>query len=270
MCIPGNPSPSKTPNLRGSPSGSLMYQTLPSTLPLYRATSRKTKWGQVLTGEGSHFTNGGRFNFIGQPAIYASDDPIVAISELAFYQAKTWQGKIGETRSPSGSTFPLVSGHRLWCFSLISATQIVDLLDDNSKINFSFSRLPLVNCGQAYGGTRELANDIRAYPDPKKPVALGLRAPSVRSLGSHMVPTQIVLFPRPGAHSATKIERCELTIEFLDDQANPARPDSQDIAWDRPRFRIEPGIGLATLLSDCRGGNPIPRGVWESITIRFV
>ena len=111
---------------RGSAIGVSMYHNpLASTL-YYRVTRRGTRNSGVLSGMGSYYTLGGRYHRPHQRTVYASDDALVSITEMAFYQALEWQERIGGGRlgtpiplpKPAPPTYPLVSSHWLWCFTL--------------------------------------------------------------------------------------------------------------------------------------------------------
>src|SRR6266853_1265522 len=103
----------------------MLHTPLPGTL-FYRVTDRGRSWADVLTGAGSYFSFGGRYNRIQQRTVYAAVDPLVAIAEYAFHQAVDLQESVGggplSVHPPSAPPgLPLVSEHFLWCFTLQNA-----------------------------------------------------------------------------------------------------------------------------------------------------
>ena len=248
-----------------------MHEGLLPQVPLYRATIRGRSWGELLKGEGAYYTNGGRYNAIDQLTVYASDDPVVAISECCYYEARAAQSAIGNNFHPHPSTYPLVSENILWCFTLVYPVMLIDLLSPLARKAFSYGRSILTIPSHDYGATQHLASTIRGYPNPAKPIAGGLRAPSARAVNPHGAATQIVLFPRMGREiKAVKIERCNLTVQFLDDAGKPVTTETEYIDWSNPRIQIHGGNNAASLISGCLGGASIPRLSWQTIPIRFV
>lgn len=66
-----------------------MYYAISPATPLYRVTSLHETWPNPLGGLGAYYTHG-RYNGPHQQTVYASDDPLVVITEAAFYQALEW------------------------------------------------------------------------------------------------------------------------------------------------------------------------------------
>jgi RES domain len=79
-----------------------MYVTLPVGTTLYRATSRNTRKPAVLAGQRAFHGRqyGGRYNASRQTAVYTASDPLVALTERAFYEALTWQDTLATTMLP--------------------------------------------------------------------------------------------------------------------------------------------------------------------------
>ncbi len=94
-----------------------MYYSPAAGTRLYRVTSPDTAWPTPLLGRGAYYTHGGRYNRVGQATVYCSEDPLVVITEAAFYQSLEWQHRISGQRL-SAMTYPLISDHILWCFTL--------------------------------------------------------------------------------------------------------------------------------------------------------
>ena len=114
-----------------------MFHTPAAGTLFYRVTRRGTKPTSVLSGMGSYFTLGGRYHGPQQRTVYASDDALVSITEMAYYQALEWQERIGGGRTgtpiplpkPAPPTYPLVSPHLLWCFTLTAPPLVIDVDD---------------------------------------------------------------------------------------------------------------------------------------------
>jgi len=247
-----------------------MHEDLPAHVYLYRATLRTGTWRKLLEGKGAYFTNVGRYNVTHQPTVYASDDPLVAISEHCYYQAREAQRLIGSSISPRSPKFPLVSKHYLWCFTLTDPIKLIDLRSPIAQKTFSYSPSLLTIPSHDYQATQKLANDIRTYPSAAKPFAQGMRAPSVRTLSPNGVATQIVLFPRLTKIKAFEVECCDLTVEFLDHAKNPVTDQTESIDRADPRFQLQGGKKASPLISDCLAGASIPRDSWQTIHVRFV
>ena len=75
-----------------------MYYTLNAGARLYRVTATNTDWPTPLLGQGAFFNHGGRFNRAAQATVYCSEDPLVVITEQAFYQALDWHRAISSQR----------------------------------------------------------------------------------------------------------------------------------------------------------------------------
>ena len=76
-----------------------MFHTPAAGTLFYRVTRRGTKPPSVLSGMGSYYTLGGRYHRPHQRTVYASDDALVSITEMANYQALEWQERIGGGRA---------------------------------------------------------------------------------------------------------------------------------------------------------------------------
>ncbi|MCI0462246.1 MAG: RES family NAD+ phosphorylase [Gemmataceae bacterium] len=174
-----------------------MYHPIGQGTPLYRVTSLSEAWPNPLLGLGAYFTQGGRYNRPQQQTVYTSDDPLVAITEAAFYQALNWHRRLALHRFLPVA-YPLESEHWLWCFTLDPAPPVIDLLHANAQHAFPHPPHLLLTPSQQYEGTQGLADHIRAYLPPDgsaHPRPEGLRAPSVRTphRGTFQ-PAQFVLF----------------------------------------------------------------------------
>ena len=155
----------------------------------YRVTRHGLRPSSVLSGMGSYYTLGGRYHRPQQRVVYASDDVLVSVTEMAYYQALEWQERIGSGRAgtpmprprPAPPSYPLVSSHVLWCFTLSEPPVVIDVDDPGTYATFQHAAIEILNPGQAYETTQELADRIRAFTAPDHPRPQGIRAPSVRT-----------------------------------------------------------------------------------------
>ena len=72
-----------------------MFHTPAAGTFFYRVTRRGMRPPSVLSGMGSYYTLGGRYHRPHPRTVYASDDALVSITEMAYYQALEWQERIG-------------------------------------------------------------------------------------------------------------------------------------------------------------------------------
>ena len=61
----------------------------------YRATKRLWSWPDVLSGAGAYFSHGGRYHRVHQKTVYASEDPLVSITEYTFHVAIDLHESVG-------------------------------------------------------------------------------------------------------------------------------------------------------------------------------
>jgi hypothetical protein len=181
-----------------------MYYTLGAGARLYRVTSPNTAWPTLLRGEGAYFTHGGRYNRAGQATVYCSEDPVVVITEAAFYRALEWQYRIS-VQQFHPMTYPLVSDHTLWCFTL-------DPPGANQARPESV-KAPAVRMRKKY--------NFQPFQ-----LALFVMDPSIQV---------------PYPNRATLVDQWPLRLEF--EQAKPRQPVSGttvEIDWTAPRFQLGP------------------------------
>jgi RES domain-containing protein len=72
----------------------MLHTPAPGTL-FYRVTDPGQPWSEVLSGAGSYFSVGARYNRAHQRTVYAAEDPLVSISECPFHVAVDLQRMIG-------------------------------------------------------------------------------------------------------------------------------------------------------------------------------
>jgi RES domain len=110
-----------------------MFHVLPAGARLYRATDIGRTWQDVVSGVGSYFTTGGRFNRVQQRTVYASTQALVSIAESAAHIAvDRWQPRIGRgflgvLPALTAPVPPLVSEHWLWEFTVDTDMQLIDV-----------------------------------------------------------------------------------------------------------------------------------------------
>jgi RES domain len=255
-----------------------MFQTLGAATVYYRVTGKDTRPSGVLSGMGSYYTRGGRYHRPHQRTVYASDDALVAITEMAYYQALEWRDRIGGGRTttpvpmlrPSPPIFPLVSSHALWCFTLAAPPTVIDLDDLIAFATFQHAPVEILNPGQAYETTQALADRIRTFTDPHRPRPGGIKAPSVRTPASGgYQPAQYALFVMAGRKLSGQIAwRADLTLEFLDPAGNPVGRTTREVAWTRPRFQLGSLTAPIPAFTPRPGSRPYQAGRWYPIEIR--
>ena len=111
---------------------------------LYRVTSSDTVWPNPLKGEGAYYLpkEGNRYNLVDQLTVYCAEDPLVAISEGAFYQGMQWQHDIAYSRMKA-MTYPLLSEHRFWAFQIDPLPAVLDLENDAAGLLFRYRTVRL-------------------------------------------------------------------------------------------------------------------------------
>ena len=225
-----------------------MFHTPAAGTLYYRVTLKGTRSSSVLSGMGSYHTVGGRYHRPHQRTVYASDDALVSITEMAYYQALEWRERIGGGRTrtpnpmprPAPSKYPLTSTHSLWAFTLKAPPSVIDVDDPNAYTTFQHAPIEILNPGQAYETTQSLADRIRAFTHLHHPRAEGIKAPSVRTpaAGGHQ-PSQCALFVMGGwTLKGRVVLRADLTLEFLDQAGKPVSRATREVAWTRPRFLL--------------------------------
>jgi hypothetical protein len=272
-----------------------MYYPLAAGARLYRVTGRGENWPTPLHGLGAYFTKGGRYNYATEPTVYCAEDPLVAIAEAAFYEALEWQARISSHRLNPVS-YPFLSNHKFWCFSLDPAPAIIDLEHPQAIAQFQHTPHMLLNLGfnpargphvpgqplaRDYFGTQDLAKDVRGHtpppgaPDPRPE---GIKAPAIRVRRvSDYRPHQLALFVlhaavhTPYDQRADLISKCELQLEFL--QSDPREAvtiRTVDIDWCRPRFRLRgPGASAIPAFVHRPGARSYRPNRWYDLRIRF-
>jgi hypothetical protein len=258
-----------------------MFHLLAAGTRLYRVTDIGRTWQDVVSGVGSYFTTGGRYNRVQQRTVYAASDPLVALAEGAVHKAiDHWQPRIG--RGPLGvqpalpaPVPPLVSEHWLWCFRLNADRQLVDVESPAARGTFGHRLYELLNPSDAYRATADLADAIRLHPHPQVPNGMvdGILAPSVRTPPvRRYVPRQHVLFVPPNqlAISAALVRRWRMTLEFADDAGQSVNANTRVIDWANPWFRLSHNPAPVPAFAQRPSARPLPPGTWHQFRVKYV
>ena len=254
---------------------------VPSTTTLYyRVTRRRTNAPSVLSGMGSYYTLVGRYHRPQQRTVYAADDAMVSITEMAYYQALEWQERIGGGRTgtpiplpkPVPPTYPLVSSHLLWCFMLDGSPTVIDVDDPIAYATFQHAPIHILNLGQVYTTTQGLSDRIRAFTPAHHPRPQGIKAPTVRTppVGGYQ-PYQYALFVMSGRKLKGQVLwKADLTLEFLDQAGNPVNSNTRDVAWSRPQFQLNGLPAAIPAFSPRPGSRSFHPGHWYRVDIRVM
>ncbi len=254
---------------------------------LYRVTAPNTKWPEPVQGLGAFYLlkGGNRYNAAHQVTVSCSEDPLVVITEAAFYQASNWRESIASSLI-NPVTYPLRSEHLLWAFRIDPPPSVVDLEDPIAVTHFGFSPQVVTNPGQNYRATQEVANSVRTFRPPvgsPDPIPDGVRAPSVRTpkMGMYQ-PKQLALFVtnRAGAipydQRSFLAARMRLEFEFLAAPPVGGEVTYQSVAidWWRPRYRLSaipggPPIGPVPAFAGRPSARAIPLNRWLVASICY-
>jgi hypothetical protein len=263
-----------------------MYHEI-GAVDLYRVTGPNTTWPAPIRGLGAFYLprRGNRYNTQHQVTVSCSEDPLVAISEAAYYQASSLRDAIASSLI-NAVTYPFRSESVFWAFRIDPPLPVIDLEDPIAQASFGYSPHVITNPGQNYLATQSVADSVRAHVSPKgspDPLPEGVRAPSVRTprVGAYQ-PKQLALFviPRPGVvpydQRSTLVARMKLEFEFL--AVNPGRGSvtyqSTAINWTRPKYRLsmipgDPFVKPVPALVGRPGGKAIPLNQWLSLNICY-
>src|SRR5262245_10092567 len=223
-----------------------MIHPLPPDQSYYRVTTLGRRWRDVLSGRGALYLSatGNRYNTVLQQAAYVSDDPAVAVTEVAYYAARDWQYRLGNHHVLPVAG-PLQSDYVLWRFRLDQPTYVIDV-EHAAAVPWTVPPYVLFNPRRNYAATQHLANQVVAWPFPGSPNPHpGLRVPAVRSRHvSADTHVNYVLYRLSPAVPRGHLEgRWRLRIEFQDLNGNPVGTPSPRIDWSRPRFQLLPSPG---------------------------
>lgn len=254
---------------------------------LYRVTRPNTTWPEPVQGLGAFYLleSGNRYNAAHQVTVSCSEDPLVAITEAAFYQAFNWREAISSSLV-NAVTYPLLSQHLFWVFRIHPLPAVIDLEDPIEVAHFGYSPHVVTNPGQNYRATQQIANKVRGYNPPigsPNPIPEGILAPSVRTprIGTYQ-PKQLALFVMnrtgivPYDQRSTLVARMRLEFEFLASLPTGGAVDYQSVTinWIRPRYRLSvipgvPSIGPVPALAGRPGTKSIPLNRWLRLSVCY-
>lgn len=189
--------------------------------PLFRVASNTSGdvWPDPVLGHGAYYVGivGNRYNRPDQLTVYCAQDPLVAITEGAFYQALRCQNDIASYRLKSVS-YPLRSQHLLWAFRLDPQPPVIDMESPLASNLFAYAPHLLLNPSRNYSGTQAIADYVRDYIPPAGSGQLrpeGLKAPSVRTpFDGGFQPHQLALFVRDMPNSLPFDRRAQLVAKM--------------------------------------------------------
>ena len=254
----------------------MLNTPVPGTL-FYRVTEQRHSWPDVLSGAGAYFSDGGRYNRIHQKTVYAAEDPLVSLVEVAFHRAVDLQKRIGGGPLSKGPVnppdLPLRSDHLFWCFTLGAAPRVVDVEDPVALQTFGHRPFELLNpSSKDYHRTAMLADLIRNYCIAHHPTMGGILAPSVRTPASpDYTPRQHIFFvPHDAlAFSGTLVRRWTLTIEFRDTSGQSVTTHTRDIDWSRPWIRLSGARRPVPAYGHRPGAGPFKPQTWYQVEVKF-
>jgi len=128
-----------------------MYHLIPAGTHLYRVTDIGRTWQDVVSGGGSYFVAGGRYNRVQQRTVYAATDPLVSIAENSVHVAiDRWQPRIGGGSLGAQTAFPapvppFISEHWLWDFTIDVDMQLVRVETQPVRAAFNHRLYELFN-----------------------------------------------------------------------------------------------------------------------------
>ena len=251
-----------------------MFHLLAAGTRLYRVTGIGRTWQDVVSGVGSYYTAGGRYNRVQQRTVYAAADPLVSLAESAVHVIiDHWQPRIGRgplsvQQALPAAVPPLVSEHWLWCFTVNADLQLVDAEDPAARALFNHRLYQLLNPSVAYRATADLADAIRLYPHPHIPnrsvdgiLAPSVRAPSLR----RYIPQQHVLFVPPDQLTipAMLVRRWRMELEFADDAGRSVDANTRVIDWAHPWFRLSNNRASVPAFRQRPNSLPFAPGTWH-------
>jgi len=241
----------------------MLYETPPVQTMFYRAGDKGLRWHQLLTGMGAFLGNKktGRYHGSRQRTVYAASDPLVTVTEAAFYEALGWQWRIGTTTLPQTHRLPplLATSYRLWAFRLDPPPTVIDVEDPAGYPLFGHPPFVLRNpTANDYRPTQDLMDAVFNLPaNAHGQKAWGVKAPSVRTPRvSLSQPGQVyqpfhyafIVQPKQSRLPATLLGSWDLEVEFLDqDSQASATPYTAVVDWQRPQFQLVPRAGAGAI-----------------------
>jgi hypothetical protein len=257
-----------------------MFHLLPAGTRLYRVTAPGRTWRDVVSGGGSYFASGGRFNRVQQRTVYAATDPLVAMAEGAAHVAlDNWQPRIGRgslSVQPAlpAPVPPLISLHWLWCFTINAGMHLVDVEDPAARRTFNHRLYELMNPSQAYRATADLADKVRLHPHPVAAQAMvdGILAASVRTppVARYRPRQQVFFVPRHRLTiAATLVSRWRLALEFTDRNGQSVHANTRVIDWANPRFQLSNNPASVPAFPQRPNSQSFAAGTWHRFRVKY-
>lgn len=259
-----------------------MWYTLPPNTPLYRVSRQEDEWDAVLQGFGAFYAAGNRYNIVGQQTIYASRDPLVALTEFAFHVAVSLCQEWADGTNPI--SYPLVAAANLWEFTLNTSVTLIRVSNPQAQHQFNYpAHAPFNPCFHLYTRTQQIANAVRHWAHPPAPHTRpeGLIAPSVRvaRVGRYQ-PEQVILFVFPagpgGVVNETLQDRGHLSgrwdVELQIQTTSPPRavsPHTLRIGWLTPRCRLTGNPHPVPPHPNRPHRQPILVNQWHQLDVQF-
>ena len=266
----------------------MLYETPPPATVFYRAADRRLRWPQILTGLGAFLGNKktGRYHGSRQRTVYAASDPLVAITEAAFYEALGVQYRIGTTSLPHAHRLPPLTAvsFRLWAFRLDPPPTVIDLEDPGAHPIFNHPPYVLRNpTSNDYRPTQDLMDAVFNLPanaagqkawGVKAPSARTPRAPAVAPPGSWFYPFQYAFIVQHNQQrlAATRLDSWDLEVEFMEQDTHASvTVHTRAVDWQLPRFNLVPRAGAGTIPAFAArpGAIDYSPNVWHSIQINY-
>ena len=256
--------------------------------PLFRVASASSGnvWPDPVMGRGAYYVSrdGNRYSRPHQLTVYCAEDPLVAITEGAFYQALEWQNDIASFRMKTVA-YPLRSEHLLWAFRIDPRPPVIDMESAFAGNHFGYPPHLLRNPNRVYSGTQAVADDVRTHMPPTgsgQPNPEGMKVPSVRTPHARgFQPYQLALFVMntrtavPYDQRSELVARMKIEFEFLTHSpANPVAYESPRINWSEPKFRVtrirgEPTVSPIPVFAGRPGARTYSLNRWHRIRIVF-
>jgi hypothetical protein len=256
--------------------------------PLFRVASPVSGnvWPDPVKGEGAYYGSrgGNRYSGPHQLTVYCSEDPLVAITEGAFYQAMEWQQALASSRMRTVS-YPFRSEHLFWAFRIDPRPAVIDLENALASHHFRYPPHLLLNPSRDYSSTQALADDVRTYAPPAgagQPNPEGIKVPSARTpCVKEYQPHQLSLFvmntptSSPYSQRATLVAKMKIEFEFLADApVGSVTYQSARVNWSAPRYRVttipgEPSLLAIPAFASRPGARTSSLNRWHRISLIF-
>jgi hypothetical protein len=260
------PRPSTWPPSPPPPTPTSLGQKM-NTNTVYHVAQKHVKQRDVLKGLGAFFAGGGRYNRVHQASVYLAEDPLVAISEAAYYQARRWHERIGGNLPIPGRAGELRSELRLWEINLDPIPKVAEVLGAESKRRFhpNVVEREVWNPGHEYHHLRDLADRIRLSVigpghSAHTPEAEGIRYPSVRT-SVRADACMLFVSPVRGGIRGSVVDGWPLWLDFESVRGKRIVAGSQDpVTWSQAFFELGPTIAARSTFKDLPdlGLIPIP------------